>query len=109
MPTSWNWLLSLRTWVLGAWILLWTVLGFAAMLINGVGTKLTAGPGRWVAFAALACTALLTLGISSSERLREAVVEPSKRELYDPQPFIWIGLITAVMAIQLVFARAPGS
>jgi hypothetical protein len=109
MPTSLNWLLSLRTWVLGTWMLLWTGFFLLSIFLNEAGTKLTAGPGRWAAVAALTGTALLALGSTMSERLREVVIEPTRRDLYDPKPLVYLGLLTAMLAIQLAFARAPST
>jgi hypothetical protein len=109
MPTSLNWLLSLRTWVLGTWMLLWTGSFLLSIFVSEPGTKLTAGPGRWVAVAALTGTALLALGSTMSERLREVVIEPTKRDLYDPKPLVYLGLLSAMLAIQLAFARAPST
>jgi hypothetical protein len=106
MKVSFSTLLSLRTWVLALWMLLWTGSVLGSMLINGMGTKLTHGPGRWVAVAALAGTAVAALGLCVSERVRAAMLEPSRREHFDPQLFVFVGLLTAALAVS--FALAPG-
>jgi hypothetical protein len=102
---TWNALLSVRTWMLGTWMLLWTMSGFLAKWVNGgMDMKVTSGPGRWVAVAALAGTAVFTLAMSMSERMRELMLEPSRREHFQPKPFVFFGLITAVLAVEFAFA-----
>jgi hypothetical protein len=95
-------LLALRTWVILTFILVWNGVCLLALGLNGWHGQLREGPGLWVAVTQLACTSTLALVIVLIPRVREALTDPQRRELYEPTPFVFIALITAVMAV--VFA-----
>lgn len=106
VQSPWNILLALRTWVLGTWMLLWVGSALAAQGISGWDTKLIDGPGRWVAVAALGGTSVLALAINMSERMQERVLEPTRRELFDPAPFLFLGLLAGALAGSFAFAAS---
>lgn len=98
-------LLSLKNWFIAACFVGWNVTCVAALALNGWEGKIKPGPGQWLAVAQLALTAALALSIVLSPKLRETLTDPERRELYDPEPFVFIGILTAGMAI--AFATGP--
>ncbi|KIG13836.1 hypothetical protein DB30_07491 [Enhygromyxa salina] len=91
-------LLSLRNWFIATFIIVWNATCLVAMALNGWQGRLTEGPGLWTAVIQLACTCLLAFGIAAIPALREALTDPKRRELYEPTPFVFIGLITGTLA-----------
>lgn len=95
-------LMALRAWFIVAFIVTWNAACILALGLNGWSGTLHWGPGVWVASTQLACTSLLALAIVVIPSVREALTEPKRRELYSAQPFVFIAILTGVMAVVVV-------
>ncbi len=102
-PESLNVLLAVRTWLLGLYMFAWTTSCLLSIVVND-GRRLIDGPGQWIAAGALTITSCLALATVSSDRVRNFVIEPSRQEFYKPEPFLFVGLITAALAAEFLFA-----
>lgn len=93
-------LLALRNSVLVGWFLCWNAAFLLAMFLNNFRPP-EEGPGRWIVLAALAVTSSFSTAIMVSERFRESLLEPSRRELYRPAPFLLIAALTCFLFVEL--------
>lgn len=91
-------LLSLRTWFIVAFVLTWNV------LLLGVKVGLFVPEAELpITLGVIGGTSVLAFAISISWRLRLLLLEPSRRDLYQPLPFVFIGFVTAVLAGALAY------
>jgi type VI protein secretion system component VasK len=90
-------LAALRLWFIVAFVVFWNA---ALLLAKWIDDQSGAdGLGRWLMIATLGVTALLAVAIMVSERVRKWLLDPLRRDLYDPEPFVLIAIVTGFMAV----------
>ena len=84
-------------------MLAWNALNLLALYFNG-GWGRYEDPRSFVVLAlTTGATAALSFGIVLSAKFRNVVTAPTRREKYEPSPFVLLGCISGFLAIALVY------
>lgn len=85
-------------------VVTWNTLLFLGWRLNGSHEALVNLGSRAILGATSLAVGALALAIVTSERLRSAVVAPSRAHLYDPAPFLIVGVACIGMGVAALVA-----
>lgn len=98
-------LLSLKNWFIAVFFFGWNATCLGALALNGWSGKMQPGPAQWLTVTQLVVSSALALGIVVIPKLHEALIDPERSELYEPQPFVFIGILAAGLAVACAIGR----
>lgn len=95
---------ALRTWLIAVFVVF-------LFSIRAVAKAFTGGPNealmnQWLGSASMAIIASLAIAIVVSERVRDWLLDPNRRDRYEPTPFVLIAIFTSFMTAYYLWIRA---